>query len=401
MNDPAARADVKRSAVLALLGAQGSASRAELARTLGISPPVMTQLTRELIAEGLVVELELSPSQGGRPAQMLGLAKSAGSAIGVKVAADHVALVEAGIDGTVQRFSSEPFDAGATTVLADLGSLIGRFVSESASQRLLGVGVGLPGNVDGQHSGIVDSAQLGWQRLPVGESLRRQLQLPVLVENNVNAVAVAERLYGSGSEFENFLVVTIGTGVGAAFVVDGVVHRGANGGAGEIGHFPVVEDGVECVCGNRGCLETLICEDSLVQAGRLVGVIREGDGIAGLRAAADAGDSVAAGVFGAAGHRLGRVLAGLVHTLDPEAVMILGEGTLAWPHWAFGFEPAFRSALIPARRGIGVMVETWDDDAWARGAAALVLATPFDSSGASGEQGRLVRARLRAGAGEG
>jgi predicted NBD/HSP70 family sugar kinase len=302
-----------------------------------------------------------------------------------------------GIDGTVQRYASEPFVAGATTVLSDLGALIQRFVADSASTRLLGIGVGLPGDVDEQHSGVVDSAQLDWRQLPVGENLRRFLKLPVLVENNVNALAVAERLSGVGRRHESFLVVTIGTGIGAAIVLDGVVFRGAAGGAGEIGHFPVVEDGEGCTCGNHGCLETVIGEAALVRTARRLGAIGDGSGIETLRAAADAGDSIAAGVFGSAGHQLGRTLAGIVHTLDPEAVIILGEGTLAWPHWDFGFEPAFRSALIPPKRGIGIFVETWQDDAWARGAAALVLATPFDATGASGEQGRLVRARLSAG----
>ena len=96
MNRPSARTDVNRSAVLAQLGAQGPASRAELARALSVSPALMTQLTKDLLADGLIVELEHSPSQGGRPARMLGLVASGGRAIGVKVVADHVAFVEVG-----------------------------------------------------------------------------------------------------------------------------------------------------------------------------------------------------------------------------------------------------------------------------------------------------------------
>lgn len=395
---PGSRTDVNRSAVLAQLGAQGPTSRADLARVLGVSPALMTQLTKDLLADGLVVELDHSPSQGGRPARKLGLATDAGRAIGVKVAADHVAFVEVGIDGTVVRSASEPFAADAITVLADLAASIRRFIGDSTSGPLLGVGVGLPGDVDQQHSGIVDSAQLGWRQMPVGETLRRELGLPVLVENNVNALAMAERLYGVGRRHEDFLVVTIGTGVGSGIVEDGVVLRGANGGAGEIGHFPTAEDGELCSCGNRGCLETLIGEAAIVRSARRAGVIGESAGIAELQAAADGGDVGAAGIFAAAGRRLGRTLAGIVHTLDPEVVIVLGEGTASWRHWSPGFEPAFRSALLPARRGVGVVVETWQDEGWAQGAAALVLATPFDASGVAGEQGEMVRARLRDGA---
>lgn len=394
MIKPSARADVNRSAILAHLGAQGPASRADLARLLGLSPASLTQLAKDLLAEGLIVELDHSPSQGGRPARMLGLAATGARAIGVKVVADHVAFVEVGIDGAVLRSASEPFDAAASTFLADLTALLARFIAGGGSTRLLGVGVGVPGSVDRQGNGLVDSAQLGWGQAPLGETLRRELGLPVIVENNVNALAMAERLYGVGRRHSSFLVVTIGTGVGSGFVVDGVVLRGATGGAGEIGHTPVVEDGPLCTCGNTGCLEAVIGEAALVRTARERGILGPTVGMAALRAAADEGDARATALFGEAGHLFGRTLAGVVQLLDPELVILLGEGTAAWPHWQFGFEPAFRSSLLPLRRGLGVVVETWQDESWAQGAAALVLATPFDADGVAGDQGRLVRERL-------
>ncbi|HEY4224990.1 MAG TPA: ROK family protein [Pseudolysinimonas sp.] len=391
---PAARTDVNRSAILAHLGASGPASRADLARVLGVSPALMTQLTKDLIADGLLVELEHSPSQGGRPARMLGLVATAGRAIGVKVAADHVAFVEVGIAGAVLRSASEPFDAAASTMLTDLSLLLRRFISGGGKAPLLGVGVGVPGSVDQQGSGLVDSAQLGWSQVPIGATLRRELDLPVIVENNVNALAMAERLYGLGRQYDNFMVLTIGTGVGACFVVDGAMLRGHSGGSGEIGHIPVEIDGPLCTCGNHGCLEAIIGEAALVRTARDRGVIGEESGMAALRRAADAGDEAATAIFGEAGHLLGRTLAGIVHVVDPEIVIVLGEGTASWAHWSYGFEPALRSALMPSRRGLAVAVETWQDESWAQGAASLVLATPFDSEDVAGDQGRLVRERL-------
>ncbi|WP_439565987.1 ROK family protein [Microcella sp.] len=391
---PMARTDVNRSAILAHLGAHGPASRAELARSLSLSPALMTQLSKDLISDGLIRELAHQASQGGRPARMLGLVASAGRAVGVKVAADHLAFVEVGIDGTVGRTASEPFDAAASTMLAVLADRLRRFIAGGADTPLLGIGVGVPGDVDAQGTGVVNSTQLGWTNAPIGASLRRELGLPVLVENNVNAVAMAERLYGLGRRHSSFLVVTIGTGIGAAIVVDGVIVRGTRGGAGEIGHIPVREDGPRCSCGNRGCLETFISEGALVRIARERGVIAADAGITALRDAAAAGDTAAATVFSEAGHLLGRTLAGLVHALDPEIIILLGEGTTDWAHWSFGFEPAFRAALMPSRRGVAVAVESWQDDSWAQGAATLVLATPFDADGVAGEQGDLVRQRL-------
>lgn len=391
---PPARADVTRSAVLAHLGAHGPASRADLARSLAVSPALMTQLTKDLLGDGLIRELDETRSQGGRPARMLGLVQSAGRAVGVKIASDHLTFVEVGIDGAVSRTDSVAFDAAGPTMLSDLVARIRSFMGKKSDTPLLGIGVGVPGDVDRQGTGVVHSTQLGWQNTPLGDVLRRELGLPVLVENNVTALAMAERLHGVGRDHDNVLVVTIGTGIGAAIVVDGSIARGARGGAGEIGHLPVIDGGPRCRCGNAGCLEAVIGEDALVAEGRARGVLGGADGIDALLAAADRGDSAAAAIFGEAGHLLGRALAGLVHTLDPEIVIVLGEGTVAWQHWSFGFEPAFRGALMTSRRGVPVVVETWQDDSWAQGAAALVLSTPFDAEGLAGEQGLAVRRRL-------
>ncbi|WP_300266516.1 ROK family transcriptional regulator [Microbacterium sp.] len=395
MASSSARTDVTRSAVLAHIGGHGPTSRADLARELRVSPALITQHTRQLISDGLLQELAHSPSQGGRPARLLGLVADAGRAIGVKVVTDHVALVEVGIDGNVIRSATEPFDAASGTAIMQLAALLRAFIDGSTgSAPLLGIGVGVPGNVDEQDVGTVDSTQLGWQRVPVGEALRQELSLPVLVENNVNALAMAETLHGQARGHEDALVVTIGTGVGAGIIAEGQLLRGRAGGAGEIGHLPVLEDGPLCQCGAHGCLEALVGQDALIDRARRDGLIGPNAGIAALRTLADAEDPRAQQLYSTAGHLLGRALAGIVNIIDPEIVIVLGEGADAWRHWSFGFEPSLRGALLPRNRAIPVAVETWQDDRWAQGAASLVLATPFDASGRSGEQGRLVRERL-------
>lgn len=397
---PSSRTDVNRTAILAHLGAQGPASRADLARRLGVSPALVTQLSRDLIADGLIAELDRTSSGGGRPARMLGLVSRTASAIGVKVAPDHFAFVEVGIDGAVLRSATEDFDALSPHAASGLVDRLRAFIDAGEGTRLLGIGVGLPGTVVEQGVGVVDSTQLRWNQVPLGATLRRALDLPVVVENNVNALSVAEKLFGQGRDCEDFLVVTIGNGVGAGVVAGGSILRGRAGGAGDIGHVPVVPDGPLCQCGNHGCLEALIGQGALVAAGQDAGVLRAGDGIDDLRSAADAGDERATRIYADAGRLLGRSLAGVVNVLDPELVVLLGEGVEAWAHWAPAFEPALRASLVPGKRGVAVAVESWQDDRWAQGAAALVLATPFDADGVAGEQGRLVRERLVSTAGD-
>ncbi|MEV4012726.1 ROK family transcriptional regulator [Nonomuraea angiospora] len=389
------RGDLTRTAILALLGTVGPLSRSEIARRLDLSPATVTQLTRELMGHGMLEELDLKPSRGGRPAVRLGLVGSAGRALGVKVTADHLVLVDVRLDGEVLGSWERPFDPSAPDALDSLAGAISSVVAESSADErtppLLGIGVGVPGSVDDQAAGTVNAPTLGWQAMAVGDWLRRRLELPVLVENDVNALAAAERLYGRGRTHRDFLVVTIGRGVGAAIVADGRVYRGARGGAGEFGHLPVDPGGPVCGCGARGCLEAYVGAAGLLAAARAKNVHLD---LPALARAAAGGDAGAREVFAEAGAILGRATAGLINVVDPEVVVVLGEGTADWPLWRASFDAALRAQLYPGRRDISVEVESWDDTSWAQGAAALVLATPFDAAGAAGEQGRLVRARL-------
>lgn len=369
---PAGRTDVNRSAVLAHLGAHGPSSRAELARVLGVSPALMTQLTKELLTDGLVVELDHEPSQGGRPARRLGLAQRGGSAIGVKVVTDHVAFVEVGLDGSVLRSASERFDAAASTVLADLVTLLTRFIAGAVGGRLLGVGVGVPGSVDRQGEGVVVSPQLGWNGVPLGETLRRAVHLPVLIENNVNALAMAERLYGTGRRHESFLVVTIGTGVGAGIVVDGVVLRGAAGGAGEIGHTPVVEDGPLCMCGNRGCLEALASGPAIARALASTGLT--------AASSQDVVELVKRGNIDAiqavrqAGRDIGEVLTTCVSLINPSAIVLGGALAQAGEYLIAGVREVVYTRSMPlATEHLQITQSKLGPDAAVLGASMLAI----------------------------
>lgn len=394
MTGSTTRGDLVRSAVLGSLGTRGPLSRAALSRALGVSPATVTQATRELLGRGLIVELDSVPSDGGRPARLLGLAHEGGGALGVKVTADHIAVVDVGLDGTIRSSEQHPFDPGAPDALDRLGAMLADVIADRAGRPLLGVGIGVPGAANSQEAGVVNAPTLDWVETRLGPALRAALDVPVLVENDVNTLAVAESLYGTGRDLDSYLVVTIGRGIGCGIVVDGTVYRGSGGGAGEIGHIPVTVDGPVCGCGGRGCLEAHVGDAALVRRARESGVIGDADGSDALLRAAQRGDVSAAAIYHDAGTVLGRALAGVVHTVDPEMILLLGEGIDAWPFWRTGFEPSFRGHLMPARRGLTVQVEPWAEDRWALGAAALVLASPFDATGASGEQGRQVRERL-------
>lgn len=392
-DDGVAGSDLTRMDVLAFLGGEGPASRATMARELDLSPATVSQVTRRLIHQGVVEPLYYAPSEGGRPGQLLGLVGDAGRAVGAKLAADHVVLVDARLDGQVTQSQAEPFDARAPDAVEKLMAMLGSFLQAGRAQ-LLGVGVCVPGVVDQPDVGDVNAEVLGWARMPLGTHLRKSLDVPVLVENDVKALAVAERLFGRGRGRPNFVVLTVGKGVGFASVCNGVLQRGSNGGAGEIAHVVVSPNGAQCACGQRGCLEAYVGAEGLAASGRAAGLLKAGHGVDRLKSMADSGDARAREIFARAAQRLAQALAPAIAALNPDALLVAGEGTDSWRHWEASFRSSLARRLPNWMRDIPVEVDTWDDTSWARGAAALVLAAPFDRNALAGEQRLGVLTRL-------
>ncbi len=394
MESNGVRSGLTRTAILALLGQHGPASRATIARELDLSAATVSQVTKQFIDEGLVEPLEYAPSEGGRPGQLLGLVSEAGRAVGVKLAADHLVLVDVRLDGWVVSTSTESFDALADDALGRLVTSIGWMLRQGSS-RTLGVGVAVPGTVARPDVGLVDAEVLGWTSKPLGSALRDALGVPVLVENNVRALAVAERLYGRGRNRESFVIITIGRGVGFASVADGKLQRGARGGAGELAHVVVGGDDARCACGRRGCLEAYVGEAGLLRAARSAGVLGPRQGVSKLAALADAGDAKARHVYARAAQRLARAAAPALVALEPEVLIICGEGSTSWSHWDRAFRSTLATLAPPSVAELPVEVDEWDESSWARGAGAIVLATPFDQHALAGEHRPQVLARLR------
>ena len=356
--------DFTRMAILALLGRDGPASRATIARDLDLSPGTVSQVTRRLIHQGVVEPLYFAPSEGGRPGQLLGLVADAGHAVGVKLAADHLVLVDVRLDGHVLAAVTESFDALAADAIPRLLASLGAFVGTSAI-RLLGVGVCVPGVVAHPDVGDVDADVLGWSRMPLGRELRQAIGVPVLIENDVKALAVAEWLYGLGRSRRSFVVVTVGRGVGFACINNGILERGAHGGAGELGHVVVSTNGPPCACGQRGCLEAYIGADGLVAAGRAAGLLRGAQGLDRLTRLADRGDGGARHVFARAGQRLAQGIAPVIAALNPEVLLVAGEGTASWQHWDTAFRTSLARRLPGWMRDTPVEVDQWDESSWA------------------------------------
>lgn len=293
--------------LLQLLHEQGDRSRADLARAVGFTKATVSSLIAELIDEGLVVETRQRPVDGpGRPAVDLNIDRANWRVVAVDLSPDHElrgALID--LNGTVHARSSIATEGalGAAAMRKAI-ELIDRLRDES-ERRVLGIGVCVPGIVDGEGR-VLASHNLDWVGLPLQEEIEAHTGLPTCVANDANAAALAERdLHGAGRDL---MLVKVGYGVGAGIIANGELIQGSRFTAGEIGHVAIGEgDGLACVCGRRGCLEATLSLPRL-QA-RIAAAEPDGDRAEVLR---DAGD------------RLGVALAPLVGALGLEVVIITG-----------------------------------------------------------------------------
>lgn len=369
--------EINEALVLAELRGESLHSRADIARSTGLSGPTVTAITSRLIDRGLVEERATGASAGGRPPVLLGLRPRAGYVVGIKLTENRAVGVLTDLDANVV--------ARADTALAfpTPGAVVAGIVSAvealapAGHGRILGVGLGMGGVIDRDEGTVRHATYFDWHNEPLANQLSEAIGLPVLIDNDVNALVASEQSWGAGRGVKNFAVVTIGRGVGMGMVLDGRLFRGSRGGAGELGHMKVVPEGPECECGGRGCLEAVMGEPALL--GALAGELGRRVTVDEAGTMARGGDQRAARVFAQAGQHLGRAVGNVVNILNPNRLLLAGEGT----HNLDLIMPAFRRALNETvfdglQDGLSIHAEAWDDEAWARGAASLLLNELFE-----------------------
>lgn len=254
--------------------------------------------------------------------------------IGVDVGGTKVVAAEVAADGAVLRTAHRVTPGRRVEVTLVEDALTQAVREVAAGRRVTGVGLAAAGFVDAAGERVMFAPHLPWHGEQVRARLAERWQVPVFLDNDANCAARAETAYGAARGARDALVVTLGTGIGGAVVLDGRLHRGRNGMAGEFGHMQVVPDGRSCECGGRGCWEQYSSGNALVrhaQAHLAPGVLHdlaEGDPalVDGpmVTQAALAGDPVALAAFHEVGTWLGTGVANLVAALDPEVVVVGG-----------------------------------------------------------------------------
>ncbi len=375
-----------RAVVLDAIRSHGELSRVELAERTGLTAQTMSNIVRELIADGLVTENGHAPSTGGKRRVLLSVVPNAYAAVGLHVAPDRVTGVMLDFTGTVQlrgqRRLSPP--ASPTTVVGALTRLFHHLVRRSgAADRVVGVGLAVPGPLDPEHRRMLGPPSFdGWGEVELVDAVQRRTEIPVVMDTDATAAAVGERWAGGNTCPGSFVYAYLGWDVSVGVVLGGQVHRGVSNNAGEIAHVGTGNGNRRCVCGGRGCLDTYCSMRALVADWSEANGEPDALGDESVSAQyerlcrlAAGGDSTAVRLLRRSATKLGQALATVVNVLDVDRVVLGGP---ALRH----VDELVRSRVAkvldehvwaPHVRPVHVLPALIDADPGAVGAASLVL----------------------------
>ena len=372
--------ELNRLRVVDALRRAGTASRTDLARMTGISRSTVATLVSDLQARGLIVEqadAPTAPAGRGRPPVLLRLDAAAGSALGVDFGHRHVRVAVADLSSTVlaEQFVELDVDGAPEAALDAAADLAEGVLADAGVERsrVIGAGMALSAPID-RHKGVVGSTVLpNWAGIQAGEELSRRLEIPVELDNDANLGALAEVSFGAGRGLADVIYVMMASGLGAGLVLGGRLYHGATGIAGELGHVQVRPEGAVCRCGSRGCLETV------ASTGALLSLLRPTHGpdltqreMLDLVAA---GDLAAKRVVNDAGRAVGRAVADLCNFLNPAAIIVGGELSVAGDALLDGVrEEIDRYSLPGAAQAVEVKAGILGERAEVLGALAVVIA---------------------------
>ena len=324
--------------LLCLLRDGGPLSRAELAHRLEVPRPRLLAELDSLVATGVIREAGLAASRGGRPSTLVQLNPDLRfAAVDLGATSIDVEITDGRLEPVAAYQEAADIRSGPKVILHRVNEILAKLRSEGLYDRLSAIGIGVPGPVSFR-DGVPVSPPImpGWDRYPVREVLGREHGCPVVVDNDVNIMAIGERYGGVAHSVDNLLFLKIGTGIGCGIYLGGQVYRGTDGCAGDVGHIQVDSHGPVCPCGNVGCLEALFGGAALARDAHSAARTGQSPALAerlasrGALTAEDVATGAAAGdvacirLIRDGGRRVGSVLASLVSFMNPSMIVIGG-----------------------------------------------------------------------------
>ncbi|MDF2575126.1 MAG: MarR family transcriptional regulator [Agromyces sp.] len=363
--------DSERALARAVL-IHGPIPRSALTNRLGLSPASLTRLAKPFLDRGYLVELDdLADGLVGRPVRPLDVAPGLGRFAGVKVTGDALEVVVTDVRAALLAQRTAALE---THEPAGVASRIAETIRSLEVEALAGVGVALGGAVD---DGTVSYAPfLEWEDVPFAALLEQELGVPVALENDLVALAEAERWFGLGRGIPGFVVLTIGAGVGYGLVVGGEVVRSAEAGLGFGGHIPLNDNGPLCQAGHRGCSQAMLTSGSI--AAQVSAAMQRPITYDEALERAVAGEPAAAAVVDAAADALGRLIALAANLTFQTAAVLAGEGIGLFEIAEDRVRAAIAAGRDPRAEPVRLYVDDSGFTAWARGAAAVAIQAAVD-----------------------
>lgn len=377
-DDPGLRGPFSAGHILQMIR-QGELSRAEIARATGLARSTVSLRVGALLELGLITEEGDAPSTGGRPATRLRLHHAGGVVLTADLGAHHDRLAVSDLAGRVltERVAERPIAEGPNVILAWVRDNFLAQLDELglAADKVIGIGIGVPGPVEFAAGRAVEPPIMpGWNGVSIPDHFADALPgVEVLVDNDVNIMAVGEYRTTWQQTVDDLLYVKIATGIGAGIIAGGRLQRGAQGAAGDIGHIRASEHTeLVCACGNTGCIEAVASGSAL--AGRLRALGHDTANARDVVAAVQNGNADAIRLVREAGRLLGEVLAHAVNLLNPSVLVIGGELAQAEQHLFAGIREAiYRRSSVLATGQLQIVPTRLGGRAGVIGAAAIVL----------------------------
>lgn len=311
-----------KSLVLETIKEKAPISRASIAQITGLNKGTVSSLVGELIDEKLINESGTGESSGGRRPVMLLLNETAGFTIAVDLGVKSMLGVLTDLRGHIVaekrvKFSDNKYEE----VLPLLYELIDHLnnAAPPSEYGVVGIGVGVPGVVTNEGE-ILLAPNLGWKKVPLQQLLHNKYQIPITVENEANAGAYGEKVYGIGQKSQEIVYTSISIGIGVGLILDGKLYKGLRGFSGELGHMTIKMDEDPCRCGNKGCWELYASEQALLDQAEALGY--KNVTLDQLMEAAQNGEEKALQLFEDLGDYLGVGITNIIHIFNPEQVVI-------------------------------------------------------------------------------
>lgn len=354
----------------------GPISRSALAVRLGLSPASLTRLTKRLVDDGILIELDDVADGVGRPSRPLDVSPSLGTFLGVKLTGDEVHAVLTDVRAQLLAETVLPLPDHDPRAVVETVARARKNLSQT-TETLVGVGVSLGGMTDG--SDVEWAPFLQWESVPLGHLVAESTGLPTRVENDLVALTEAERWFGAGRGLDGFAVITIGAGVGYGVVAGGEVIRTPDARIGLGGHIPLDPHGPLCEEGHRGCSQAMLTSGSITA--QASAALRRPIGYDEVLDLAVAGDPAAQSIVSSSARSLGLLIALAANMTLYSDIVLAGEGVRLFTVAEETVRNAIAEGRDPRSSAVRLHVDDTGFTAWARGAAAVAVQSAFDSLG--------------------